>query len=85
MNKYQAFISGVLNETVTLVSQKKVKDVDGTHVEVKLSNGKTYRLVKLSSRESMGVPGWHDMDVDQYSFRGDSVEDAIKQILSKAK
>ncbi|ASD50363.1 hypothetical protein FDI24_gp084 [Acidovorax phage ACP17] len=83
MNKYQIYTDSLLESTVSLSSKKKTKDADGNNiVEVKLSNGKTFELLKLNSQESQGVPGWHDKNVDRYSFRGETVDSAIAAIIA---
>ena len=48
---------------VSVVEKKKVRDpLSGTETHVTLSNGKTHRIQRLNATESMGLPGWHDLD-----------------------
>jgi hypothetical protein len=69
---------------VTVASKKRVKDpMDGTHTAVTLSNGKTHRIQKLNSVESMGLPGWHDIDESTHSYLADDEDGAIKRLLEK--
>ncbi len=71
---------------VTVASKKRIKDpLDGNHTAVTLSNGKTHRIQRLTSGESMGVPGWHDVDATEHSYLGDSEDEAIKRLLEKHK
>lgn len=68
-------------------SLKRVSDpLDGSHVVVTHADGHTDRIVKLTSGESMGLPGWHDMDAPgTSSFLADSQEEAIKMLLARRK
>lgn len=72
---------------VQVTSKKRVKvDMEGTHTEIKLSDGKTHRIQKLTSGESMGLPGWHDLDSkDQHnSYLADSEAEAINLLTARA-
>lgn len=63
------------------IAAKRTKRVnvpgEGAHTVVTMADGSTKRIQKLSSGESMGVPGWHDLDGGEHSFLGDSQEAAI--------
>jgi len=67
---------------VTVTSRKKVRDpLEGTQTHVTLSNGKTHRLQRLNATESMGLPGWHDVDG---GFLGDNEQSAIDELVRRA-
>lgn len=66
---------------ITVSSKTKVRDpMSGTETHVTLSNGKTHRLQRLNSTESMGLPGWHDLDG---GFLDDTEDGAIQRLLAQ--
>jgi hypothetical protein len=69
--------------TVVSSTMKRGGVQEGAWHEVKLSDGSTLRLVRLNSTESMGVPGWHDIDAGQYSYLADTKDEAIKTALER--
>lgn len=82
VEKLEAAQSGV-----SVASTKLVKDPDvGTHTVVTFSNGATAKIQHLNSSESLGLPGWHDMDAKagQSSYLADTKEDAISLLQKKA-
>lgn len=66
-------------------AKKRVRDPEGNHTLVTHEDGGTNRIIRLNSVESMGVPGWHDMDVDEYSFLADTEDEAVKVLAAKRK
>ncbi len=69
---------------LSVASRKRVKvDMEGTHTAVSLSNGNTHRLQRLNSTESMGLPGWHDIDAKHGGYLGDSEEAAIAALIER--
>lgn len=73
----------VTQEAATKVTTtKRVKDADGTHTVVTLPDGSVRRIQRLNSAESMGLPGWHDMDAPstRKSYIADTEAEAIKEI-----
>jgi len=64
----------------TITDTKKVKDIEeGNHVIITFSDNTKLRLQKLTSGESMGLPGWHNMDAKNgSSYLGDTQDEAIK-------
>lgn len=65
---------------VTVTGKHKVRDpMSGTETHVTLSNGKTHRLQRLNATESMGLPGWHDLDG---GFLADTEDAAISALLA---
>lgn len=76
---------------VTVTARKRIKDdLNGTHTELKLSNGQTHRIQRLNSTESMGLPGWHHVganDLDSptsMTYIADTEQDAISDLVSRA-
>lgn len=69
-------------EPITVTAQRRVRTDDGMVVEIDLSNGKTIRIARLNGVESMGLPGWHDIDnAAVNSYLGDTKDQAIEEIL----
>lgn len=71
---------------VTVASVKLVKDpVEGPKHVITFSNGATAAIVKLSSAESMGLPGWHDADAvgSKSSYLSDFKDEAVAAMLAK--
>jgi hypothetical protein len=70
---------------ITVVSDTKGKDdYDNTVTNIELSNGAKYQIVRLNSTESMGVPGWHDVNAKNiYGFLGNSKADAIETLIEQ--
>lgn len=67
---------------VTVSSKKRVKDpLEGTQTHVSLSNGKTHRIQRLNSTESMGLPGWHDVEG---GYLADNEQGAIDELVRRA-
>jgi hypothetical protein len=60
----------------------KSKEGDfGKYTEVTMPNGDVHKLQKLNATESMGLPGWHDLDAPNgSSWLGDTKEQAIKEL-----
>lgn len=84
MNKYSGYTKLLIESSI--ISKKKLSDNYGSkYFEIKLVGGKTLNLVKLNSSESMGLPGWHNMDAAQHSYLGDTVEDAVAMYLKTGK
>lgn len=65
------------------VTKRRVKSDDGVHTEVTLPDGSVRRIQRLNSTESMGLPGWHDMDAKGRSYLGSTEADAIKALTDK--
>ena len=67
---------------ITVTSKKRVKDpLEGTQTYVTLSNGKTHRIQRLNATESMGLPGWHDVDG---GYLADTEQGAIDELVRRA-
>lgn len=55
------------------------------HTHVKLSNGKEHRIGKLNSTESMGLPGWHDLQsTENHTYLGETEQEAIAALIKRA-
>ena len=68
--------------SVTVTAKKKIRDpFEGSQTHVTLSNGKTHRLQRLNATESMGLPGWHEVDG---GFLADNEADAIAELVRRA-
>lgn len=73
------------------VASKKISNTEGFPVtKVTLSNGKTFELVKVSSAESMGLPGWHlhtddgkEPDNLRSSYIADTKTAAIEEMVRR--
>ena len=71
---------------VSLVERSRKKTLDeGTHTVLKFSDGTVKRIQRLNSTESMGLAGWHDIDVKEMmsSYIADTEVDAITSLLRK--
>lgn len=80
-------------EPVTLIEKKKVvvkSNPDNNHTLLKFSDGTKLRVQRLNSTESMGLPGWHDMDavsthpgMPPLSYKSDTLEQVISEALQE--
>lgn len=67
---------------IEVTSTKIVRDpLEGQHTIVTLSNGKTHRIQRLNATESMGLPGWHDLEG---GFLGNTKQVAIDELVRAA-
>lgn len=62
--------------------------LEGTHTEITFPDGSVRRIQKLSSAESMGRPGWHDLDTGESgsstgSYLGETEEEAVNELVRK--
>ena len=56
----------------------------GVHTVVYHDDWTISRIQRLNSGESMGLPGWHDMDAAiRLSYLADTEEEAIKVLESR--
>lgn len=67
------------------VQRKRVRDpYEGPYTEFTLPNGKIVRVQKQAPISTGGLGGWHDLDAPgQYSYVGDTEEDAFKTLYDK--
>lgn len=66
-------------------TKRRVKVPDeGTHTEITWPDGSIDRIQRLNSRETMGLPGWHNIGGQQGRQTGtyldDTEEGAIKEL-----
>jgi hypothetical protein len=69
-------------------TRKRVKvPMEGTHTEITWAHGKVDRIQRLTSGESMGLPGWHNIGGDRNArantYLADSEEEAIKALRER--
>lgn len=65
--------------------------MDGSWIEVTLSDGRVYEMQRLNATESMGLAGWHQRDrvgmqpSRSHSYLGDTQPEAIRDLIERAK
>lgn len=72
---------------IKFVKEKRTKDEYGNSAtDVELSNGNKHKIQRLTSGESMGLPGWHDTSASPTtgSFLGNTKSEAVQELLRRA-
>jgi hypothetical protein len=72
---------------ITFIKEKRTKDDFGNAAtDVELSNGNRHKIQRLTSGESMGLPGWHDTSASPTtgSYLGNTKAEAVKELLRRA-